>query len=173
MIVVVFFWFLSIIAVLGAGGILFYRHTLYSSLSFLLCGISLTGLYLLLNAPFLAAAQFVLIVYMTGMLIVMNLPAQEKSVRRHHALWAGLVSGLLFVALAYWGIAQGNMGELAIGSPPVWAVRSEHVSALGQELSTRYLIPFMLLGLLMFAGIVSSTYLIRQRYRPRTKEENK
>jgi NADH-quinone oxidoreductase subunit J len=179
MIVTAIFGFLALIAVLGAGGVLLYRRPLACGLSFLLCCTALAGLYLLLNTWFLAAVQLVVGVFLTGTVIAICIPVlgidtrQGRSyVRPHRTLWY-VPAGLAFLALAYWGITEGTLGEPVISSPPVWAVRGEHVPALGRELITRYLVPFTLLGLLLFVSIVSVAYLIRQDQHPRTKEGSK
>jgi NADH-quinone oxidoreductase subunit J len=168
MIVTALFVLLSVCALIGAGGALFCRQALYCGFSFLLCAIALTGLYLLLDTRFLAATQLTVGVCLTGIVTVVSLSNSKTSVRPRHPPWYALI-GLVFAALAYWGIARGRIGVSVISSPPVWAVRGEHTSAFGRELVTQYSVPFALLGLLLLTGIVSTGYLIRQDRRPQAE----
>ena len=166
MTVLLLFAFLSTLAVLGAGGVLFLRQTMHCTFSFLLCGVALAGLYLLLSNPFLAAVQLVG-VFLAGAVLVSGVLAFDPDARGCHAAsvtyW---LAGAVFVGVTLWGIARGRIGVPILRSVPMWAVQEGHVAAFGRELLTRYLIAFELLGLLLLVSVVGVTYLARQSRPP-------
>jgi len=164
MTILLLFAFLSTLAVLGAGGVLFLRRTMHCAFSFLLCGVALAGLYLLLSNPFLAAVQLVG-VFLTGAVLVSGVLAFDPDVHGRHALWFW-PAGAVFVGVTIWGIARGRIGVPILRSVPMWAVQEGHVAAFGRELLTRYLVAFELLGLLLLVSIVGVTYLARQSRPP-------
>jgi NADH:ubiquinone oxidoreductase subunit 6 (subunit J) len=63
------FWGLSGLTVLSALGVVFHRSIVYSALLLLVCFLSIAGLFVTLNAPFIAAAE--ILVYAVGLTIVM------------------------------------------------------------------------------------------------------
>jgi NADH-quinone oxidoreductase subunit J len=176
MIISVLFVVLAVLAVASAGGLLFFRRVDRCVLSFLLCATALAGLYLLLNLQFMAAIQLTMGVGLLGSLLVTSLPISREqpgstpqrvvddtpgSGPLDRLRWV-VVAAVAFAAAVYWGIARGTIGEPVPTSPPVWAVPGEHIPALGKEITTSYLIPFALLGLLLLACVVSAAYQFRQ-----------
>lgn len=63
------FFLLAGLTLLGAAGVVFFRSIVYSALSLLMCFLSIAGLFVTLNAPFIGAAQ--ILVYAVGLTIVM------------------------------------------------------------------------------------------------------
>lgn len=63
------FWLLATVMIGCALGIVFHRSIVYSALMMLMAFLSIAGIFALLNAPFLAAAQ--VLVYGVGLTIVM------------------------------------------------------------------------------------------------------
>jgi NADH:ubiquinone oxidoreductase subunit 6 (subunit J) len=180
MIVLGLFILLAVVALAGAAGVLICRQATHCVFAFLLCCLALGGLYLLLNVQVLAVLQLATSVFLAGTMAAVGIPAAREathadrrpplharaaraSIRR--ALSWPAWAGLLFLALVAWVLAHATTGEPVFSSPPIWAVPGGQAAALGQELATRYLIVFALLGLLLLAGLASIGYLIQQSQR--------
>jgi len=166
MIIAVPFVLLSILAVAGGAGVLCCRRLSYCSLSFLVCGAALGGLYALLSLQFLAAIQIAIGVVLPVALIgaceaiLPDPSSQQKSSHRKH-VWSA-AAGMLLAALGLWGIRDAAIGQPFTSWAPMWATPGEHVAALGMEWIARYPALFVLLGLLGLVGMASATYLLRQ-----------
>src|ERR1700755_1935184 len=110
------FWVVSPIMVLAALGILFVRKAVHAAMLLAVVMIGLAGLYLPLNAPFLAAVQ--LAVYMGAILMLflfvlmlVGVDASDSVVEtiKGQRVWAVLV-GLLLGAIFVIGLAQASLG---------------------------------------------------------------
>ena len=64
----ILFWFFAILGIGGGVGLIFNRNPVYSALSLILNFFSLSGLYLSLNAEFLAAIQ--ILVYAGAIMVL-------------------------------------------------------------------------------------------------------
>ena len=164
MIIPVAFIALAVLALAGAGGLLFYRRVQHCVLSFLACVAALAGLYALLNLGFLAAMQLAVHAGLVSLLLL-ELPLAQSRATSRRSVWL-LVATAPFLAVTIWGIADGALGEPALALPPVWAARGNVVSSLGRQLGTVYLVPFALVGLLTVVCIVSTAYVLRRRQPP-------
>jgi NADH-quinone oxidoreductase subunit J len=153
---------LAVLSIVGTGGLLVCRQVAHCACSFLLSAVALIGLYLLLNLQFIAAVQLVASAGLVSIGIALGLPATREHRQSNRLLWLS-VAALPFIALAYWGITTGTIGEPTLVSPPMWAARGSPVASLGSEFIKRYTIPYALIGLLLLVSIVTATYLLRSR----------
>jgi len=167
-IITVSFVALAVLALAGAGGLLFYRRVQHCVLSFLACVAALAGLYALLNLGLLAAMQLAVHAGLVSLLFL-ELPLAQSRATSRRSVWL-LIAVAPFLAVTIWGLADGTLGEPALALPPVWAARGNVVSSLGQQLGTGYQVPFALVGLLTIVCIVSTAYVLRGHPPPGTKE---
>ncbi|MBM5824999.1 MAG: NADH-quinone oxidoreductase subunit J [Cyanobacteria bacterium M_surface_10_m2_119] len=149
--------------VLGALGVVLLPNIVYSA--FLLGGVflSVAGLYLLLNASFVAAAQVLVYVGAVNVLILFAIMLVNKredlsaipglAVRR---LLSGLVCGGLFALLL----------RVALTTP--WAlpgplpVGEEATIRIGEHLFSDYLLPFELASVLLLMAMIGAIVLARR-----------
>jgi NAD(P)H-quinone oxidoreductase subunit 6 len=154
---------LSATLVLGALGVVLLPNIVYSA--FLLAGVflSVAGLYLMLNASFVAAAQVLVYVGAVNVLILFAIMLVNKredlSVIKGLALrraLSGLVCGGLFVLLI----------RVAITTP--WAlpgptpVGEEATIRIGEHLFSDYLLPFELASVLLLMAMIGAIVLARR-----------
>ena len=169
---------LALVAAAGAIGVLVHSRTMYAVLSFLLCGLSMGGLFLLLNMPFLAAVHLVVQVCLTGMVLVLGASSltepqtqggQGKDARlsvparlTRHVAW-GMGLGILLLLPMGWVIAHASVAEPVLSSLPMWVTPGGHIAALGDQWLDYYPVALALLGLLLLTGIVSAVCLLRPK----------
>ena len=139
------FSILSITLVLGALGVVLLPNIVYSA--FLLGGVflSVAGLYLLLNASFVAAAQ--VLVYV-GAVNVPGLPLRR--------VLSGLVCGGLLALLIR--VAFTTPWALPGPSP----VGEEATIRIGEHLFSDYLLPFELASVLLLMAMIGAIVLARR-----------
>ena len=154
---------LSAVVAIGALGVVLLPSIVYSA--FLLGGVflSVAGLYLLLNASFVAAAQVLVYVGAVNVLILFAIMLVNKkedlaaipglAVRR---LLSGAVCGGLFVLLL----------RVAFTTP--WAlpgptpIGEEATIRIGEHLFSDYLLPFELASVLLLMAMIGAIVLARR-----------
>ena len=161
-------FFIYCALVITASGILAIslRNPVHSVLMVLLLFFHMAGLYLTLNAEFLAAVQ--IIVYAGAILVLYLFVLFLVSLREEVQLnpfvpgaWAGrLIAGSMAVILL-WVIPSFTLGEKGVWT--VEAVRATtHTKALGLELYTTYLLPFEVAALVLLVALLGGLALARR-----------
>jgi NADH-quinone oxidoreductase subunit J len=150
------FYSLSAVVLLSALGVVLNRNTVHSSLYLGLSLAGVAGLFALLGADFLFAAQ--IMVYVSGiavlvMFVVMLLGrASDLHLRQVNEFW---MAALLICAIASAGllkIAASFSGTLA-AAPPAPSTRIIGKLFLGNDL-----IPFELVSLILLAALLGAVF---------------
>ena len=154
---------LATTTVVGAFGVVLLPNIVYSA--FLLGGVfmSVAGLYLLLNASFVAAAQILVYVGAVNVLILFAIMLVNKredlsaipGLALRRVLSAGVCTGLflLLVRVAFttpWALP----GPASIGE--------EATARIGEHLFTDYLLPFELASVLLLMAMIGAIVLARR-----------
>ena len=160
---IIFIYFAAVI-IISAVLMITRRNPIHSVLLMLLLFFHIAGLFVLLNAEFLAAVQ--LIVYAGAILIlylfvVMLLNVdKERSVKRANRYWPvmagfGIVIASEIVLLIVRGTFAVDAGQLM--KPGFGTVK-----ALGVELFTNYLVPFEIASVILLVGLVGAVMLAKK-----------
>lgn len=159
----VVFVVLALVAVLAGLGVVAQRNVMHSALFLLVNFSCLAGLYILLNAQFLAVVQ--VIVYATAIVVlflfvVMLLGmehARETPDLRPYNLIAGVALGALLLAGMVWALAA-SPGDVAVGPGIVSDVRE-----IGAALLTDFSVPFELVSVVLLVAIIGTVVLAKAR----------
>jgi len=154
-------FFLLAVGVVGAGiAVVTLRNIIHSAVAMMVCFGSLAGMYALLGAPIVAAAQVLIYLGAISVLILFaimltqagdaNLPAPF-----HRQLPIALVVALAITGIVGWAIVQTD-----------WALATEAVGAgvetIAETLFTEFALPFEIISLLLLAAIIGAIYLARR-----------
>ncbi|WP_320673590.1 NADH-quinone oxidoreductase subunit J [Prochlorococcus sp. MIT 1341] len=157
------FLVLAIVVVIGGIGVVLLSNIVYSA--FLLGGVfmAIAGLYLLLNASFVAAAQVLVYVGAVNVLILFAImlvnkreelkPIKGLQVRR-------LVSGGVCVGMLSLLIRVVFTTPWAVPGPN--AIGEEATERIGEHLFTDYLLPFELASVLLLMAMIGAIVLARR-----------
>ena len=136
------------------------RNIIHSAIAMMVCFGSLAGMYALLGAPIVAAAQVLIYLGAISVLILFaimltqagdaNLPAPF-----HPQVWVAALAALAIVGLTGWAAIATNWKAAATTVAIV-------VSALAKSLFTDYALPFEILSLLLLVAIIGAIYLARR-----------
>jgi NAD(P)H-quinone oxidoreductase subunit 6 len=159
------FIILSTTMIAAALGVVLSASIVYSA--FLLGGvfISIAGLYILLNASFVAAAQILIYVGAINVLILfaIMLVNKQEAFKPLNYVWlrqgaTGLVCIGLFVLLStmVWITPWSLSGEIPSGDQSVYLI--------GQHFFTDYLLPFELASVLLLMALIGAIVLARREY---------
>ena len=139
----------------------FSRNPVTSAMFLVLTIISLSGLFVLLQAYFLAAVQILVYagaVIVLFLFVIMLLDVQEEDRRRYRRF--GTVLGTAAV-IGLGAILTTTILDSQIGSELVQHGRGE-TAALGKLLFTQYLLPFEIVSVLLLVAMVGCILLSRR-----------
>ena len=154
------FWGLAVILLASALAVVLTKNLFHSVLYLALALVCTAGIFLTLDAEFLAAMQILLYAGGVVTIVVFAIVVTERLVgdrltqtSRHLAsgfIAAGLVLVVLvtFIRSAPWPL-----------SAPV--MRGDLTRAIGQAVLTRWVLPFELLAVLFVAGLLGAIYFAR------------
>ena len=136
------------------------RNIIHSAIAMMVCFGSLAGMYALLGAPIVAAAQVLIYLGAISVLILFaimltqagdaNLPAPY-----HRQLPIAIVVALAIMGLVGWAVVQTDWGLAAQAAGAA-------VEALAEAIFTTYALPFEIISLLLLVAIIGAIYLARR-----------
>jgi len=141
------------------------KNPVYSVLAVMVLFFHMAGLYLLLNAEFLAAIQ--VIVYAGAILVlylfVLFLVSLRQEVKIERFIASHRVSALVSVCLGACLLAIIPSFKLgAKGQYPVERIEQlTHTKAMGLELYTNLILPFEIAGLILLIAVIGGLVLAR------------
>jgi NAD(P)H-quinone oxidoreductase subunit 6 len=157
------FLILSAVIVSGSLGVVLLQNIVYSA--FLLGGVfmAVAGLYLLLNASFVAAAQVLVYVGAVNVLIIfaimlVNKKEELKPIKglKIRKLLSGAVCTGLLVLLTRVNLTT----EWSVPGPD--SIGEESTLRIGEHLFTDYLLPFELASVLLLMAMIGAIVLARR-----------
>lgn len=158
---------LGLIMLVGALGVVLLSNIVHSAFLLALVFISISGLYILLNAGFVAAAQVLVYVGAVNVLILFGimLVNKDEEFAPVNRAWIGKVATGAVCAGIF-----GLIGTMVVSHP--WALSSEPaagdlaIEVIGQHFFSDYLLPFELASILLLVALVGAIVLARREYIP-------
>ncbi|MBF0557714.1 MAG: NADH-quinone oxidoreductase subunit J [Nitrospirae bacterium] len=161
-----FFGYFSVVMIVLSLLIISRKNPIHSILWMLVMFFHIAGLYLFLNAEFLAAVQLILyagaiLVLFLFVIMMLNLK-KEVFAERYAGEWpvAVFIGGtmLVLILLALTSLTQGPLGSFTIG-----VVQADtHARAIGRALYTQYLLPFEVASLILLVAVVGALVLAKK-----------
>jgi len=166
---IILFIILAFVAAVSAVMIITRSNAVLSALFMILNFFALAGLYLLLNAQFIAVVQ--IIVYAGAIMVLFlfvimllrtdfehNVLTEKRTIK----IFAIAVSVFVFIQIAY---------LIFFGSPSRELMPNEKISyeigtieTIGYELYTTYIIPFEVAGFLLLAATIGALILAKKKF---------
>jgi NADH-quinone oxidoreductase subunit J len=166
------FYAFAAIAVLGSLFVIVQRNPIYSVLAIIAAFFGLSGLYVLLDAPFVAIVQIIIyagaiMVLFLFTVMLLNVPREDAAEwDRTHPLYRpwpmriGGVLAVLLVAQLAWALMRSpGIGE-GVGAQ---SAGISDVSTLGRVLFTDYMFAFEVTSILILASMVGAVILARRQ----------
>jgi NADH-quinone oxidoreductase subunit J len=155
------FWVFAIVAVGSAAVVVLARTLIYSAFALLFTFFGVAGLYVLLGADFLAAAQ--LLIYVGGILVLLLFGVMLTHKIYDLDLQSGtsqLAPGLI-VALGMFVILTATALRTEWATQPLSPAPT--TSAIGRLFMGQYLLPFEVASLLLLVALVGAAMIVRRR----------
>jgi len=170
---VITFWALAGLAVFASAMVIGQRNPMYSVLFLIAAFAALAGLYIQLEAPFVAVAQIIIyagaiMVLFLFVVMLLNAPQEDAAEwDRTHPLrrpgigrFGAALAGVLILQLTY-ALMQVNELEAAVGSQ-TGAVTVSSVRELGKVLFERHAFAFEATSVLILVAMVGAVVLARR-----------
>lgn len=145
------------------------KNAVISAVFLVLNFFSLAGLYLLLNAQFIAVVQVIvyagaIMVLFLFVLMLLNTETEHKLFidKRGIKFFAILVSVFVFVEIAFL-IFRGAPSRSLLPNETA-SVNSGTIQAIGYQLYTNYIIPFEIAGFLLLAATIGAMVLAKKKF---------
>jgi NADH-quinone oxidoreductase subunit J len=154
------FWVLSVLLVGSALAVVLSKNLFHAVLWLALALTGTAGVFLLLNAEFLAAVQ--LLLYAGGVItiVVFAIVVTERLVgERLSQTNRGVVSGAIVAVGLLWIIVSMLM-QRPLPTTPLPQI-SDLTRVVGEQVLTVFVLPFELLALLMLAAMLGAIYFAR------------
>ncbi len=156
------FFLFSLIAIAGAILVVTAKRLFHSALALVLSFVGVAGLYILLEAEFLAALQILIYVGAIAILILFAIMLtrhlMDPKARAFNEQWwiAALVAGFLFLALMAMVLRVPWPVKVA-------AVPENVIEGLGSSFVGEYLVPFEVASVLLMAALIGAIIIARER----------
>ncbi|MFZ5596286.1 MAG: NADH-quinone oxidoreductase subunit J [Bacillota bacterium] len=155
------FYIISAIAVISALLVVFSRNIVHSVLWLAVCFVHLAGLYLTLNADFLAAVQImvyagaVCIMVLFGIMLIRRTNMNETNQFNRQTVAAG---GVVALVVMLGGVLAYKSGIVVPPGP----VPENTVGNIATLLLSKYVIPFEVAALLLLVALVGAVFLAKE-----------
>jgi NADH:ubiquinone oxidoreductase subunit 6 (subunit J) len=154
------FWSLAVVLVGSALAVVLSKNLFHSVLWLALALTGTAGVFLLLEAEFLAAVQ--LLLYAGGIvtIVVFAIVVTERLVgerlsQTNRRITAGAVMSIALIGLVVNAVVRQPP---AAAAPPI---TTDLTRTIGESVLTRFVLPFELLGVLMLAAMLGALYFAR------------
>ncbi len=160
----VLFYLLAAFTVALALMVVLAQNIVRAAVALIFCFCGLAGLYVLLDAEFLAAVQILIyvggitILLLFAILLTSRIAGKGVRVMNEQKLVSGFVAVVLMILLG----AAAWRGFPALTERPQ---QPENTPAIGELLMTTYALPFEAVSILLLAGMVGAIFLARKEQR--------
>jgi NADH-quinone oxidoreductase subunit J len=167
------FYVLSGLVILASALVIGQRNPMYSVMMLILAFAALAGLYIQLDAPFVAVAQIIIyagaiMVLFLFVVMLLNAPQEDGAewdrlhpLRRPGMVRFGALLALLLVAQLGWALSRMNSLDAPVGSR-TGAETVSSVRELGRVLFTDHMFAFEATSILILVAMVGAVVLARR-----------
>jgi NADH-quinone oxidoreductase subunit J len=164
---ILFFYFATIILA-SAALVVILRNPVYSALSIFIMFLHVAGIFVLLNAEFIAAIQMlvyagaILVLYLF-VVMLLNLRREE---RYHRQYVLGGLLGVVILTELLLVMFQSTFSPPTGPYTPAVLQAVGNTEAVGKALFTTYLLPFEVASLVLLAAMIGSIVLAKRVVQP-------
>ena len=170
MLEIILFSVLAFVAVFCALGVVFHRNPVHCALLLVAVLLALSGLFILLNAQFIAALQVIvyagaIMVLFLFVLMLLNFKGEGKLLTPGAAKGFGFLFAVIILIELLWTALSPKGGEGGAMSAAV-SIPADFGSpaAIGRILYTTWLYPFEITSILLLIAVVGAVVLAKRKF---------
>ena len=157
----ILFYIFSTMLVLSAGAVITVRNPVHAAMFLILCFVTTSALWLLLEAEFLAitlvlvyvGAVMVLFLFVVMMLDI-NVARMREGFGRY--LSVGLIVAGTCIGIMMLAVGRNNFGLDKVAAPATKAAGHSNTRELGEQLYTTYVYPFEIASVVLLVAIIAA-----------------
>jgi len=170
------FYVFAIVVVIAAGMVVTRRNSVHAVLYLVLAFVGSAGLWMLLEAEFLAITLvlvYVGAVMVLFLFVVMMLDVEVAALKAQFIRYlpVGLLIAAIMLIEIFLVVGPGTFGLEQFAKPPAQPAEYSNTAELGMVLYTVYMYPFEIAAVILLVAIVAAIRLTLRR-RPDTKYED-
>jgi NADH-quinone oxidoreductase subunit J len=156
------------VAVGCAVGMVFHRNPVHCALLLVAVLLSVSGLFVLLNAPFIAALQVLvyagaIMVLFLFVVMLLNVRGESPLLTTGSAKGFGILFAILVLVELLWTVLSPS-SELTAPAPEVLPHGFGSPAAIGRILYTVWLYPFEITSILLLIAVVGAVVLAKRKF---------
>jgi len=164
---ILFFSLVAAIAIISSILVITNKNPINSALSLIMTFFCLATLYVMLEAPFMAAIQIIvyagaIMVLIVFVIMLLNIKS-ESGRRTNHALFLGAMTGLLLLIQTWYLLGRSSLTGMKGSVDSALIAKAGHTELIGQALFTEFLLPFEITSVLLLAAIVGAVILSKKK----------
>ena len=158
----VVFWILAAVILISGFLVVSLKNIFHCALALVLCLSAVAGIYILLHAEFLAAAQVLIYVGAVSILMIFAIMLTSDLASRR------IIQTNKNAVVAFFACLMFGLGAwVLIFNTDVWnwsreVLPAENVLTIGKLLMTSYMLPFEVVSVLLLAAIIGAIVLARE-----------
>lgn len=135
---------------------LFTKTIFYAALSLIVTLLSISGIYALMYAEFLAITQIViyaagvLVLILFGIMLTNRISGKPLLMQSHHSIIGMMISMSLFASLIF-AYLKTSLSQIGSSTLP-----GNHINHVGIELMSTYVAPFEIAGVLLLVCVIGA-----------------
>ena len=156
------FWILSLVVLLSGFMVVTLRNIFHCALFLIMCLFGVAGIYILLNAEFLAAAQVLIYVGAVAMLIIFavmlttDLVSDKLRMTTENAAVAFVASAMFAVGVVF------LLAKTTVWRYATQELVADNIGTIGKFLMTGFVLPFEVVSVLLLAALIGAIVLARK-----------
>lgn len=163
----IFFTLVAAVAVLSAILVISCKNPINSALSLIMTFFCLATLYVMLDAPFMAAIQIIvyagaIMVLIVFVIMLLNIRTEAGKKTSHSIIAGGVVGVLILIQTGYLLFRSTLTGNKGLLDSAVIA-KIGHTELIGTALYTEFLLPFEITSLLLLSAIIGAVILSKRK----------
>ncbi|MFH1484847.1 MAG: NADH-quinone oxidoreductase subunit J [Chloroflexota bacterium] len=154
------FWVLAIVTVVSALAVVALRNVFHAALFLVLCFVSVAGIYVTLNADFLAAVQVLIYAGAIAVLILFAImltrEVRQGNPSNRLQVPAFIIAALMLITLV--SVFTATPWQIATEAPP-----EQTTGPIALSLFAGFALPFEVASVLLVAAIIGAIALVKER----------
>lgn len=154
------FYLLSALLIIGALAVVFLPRIIHAALSLVLFFVAIAGVFILLHAEFIAAAQVIIyagaitVLVLFAVMLTQRSQSLESNPFNAQRIFAAIAAGAVFAALL-----PAVTSVVGVNAP---GVNVDLVPEIGRQMLSQWILPFEIASVLLLAALIGAITIARE-----------
>ena len=156
------FWILAVLTILAALGVVTQKNVFRAALSLIVCLLMIAGIFVLLNADFLAGAQILIYIGAISVVIILAIMLTQEISRgspSNRLRWPAALIALAFSGLTIFAILK-TQWNISTVEPQSQTIPTLAGQLFGQN---GYILPLEITDILLLAVVIGAIVIVREK----------